>query len=87
MAKIAVLAQKTPFLDPKKDQKGQKITFSLKLYFLHSLAKFKQKIAKKSKNMAKKGDFVPKKGHFWTQKKGPKGQKSTFRSNFTFYTF
>ena len=36
MAKIAVLAQKRPFFDPKK---GPKITFSLKLYFLHSLAK------------------------------------------------
>ncbi len=55
MAKIAVLAQKRPFLDPKKDRKGQKITFSLKLYFLHSLAKFKQKIAKKIQKYGQKG--------------------------------
>ena len=87
MAKIAVLAQKRPFLDPKKDQKGQKITFSLVLYFLHSLAKFKQKIAKKSKNMAKKGDFVTKKGHFWTQKKDQKGQYRLFAQTSLFTHF
>ena len=49
--------QKGPFLDPKKGPKVKKIDFSIKLHFLHILAKFKQKIAKKSKNMAKNGVF------------------------------
>ena len=56
--------KKGPFSDPKK----AKIAFSLKLFFLHFLAKFKQKIEKKSKNMTKKAVFGPKNGQKKYQK-------------------
>ena len=75
MTKMSFWPQKNPFLDPKNNEKGQTLTFSVKLYFLHFLVKFKQKIAQKSKNMAKKWVFGPKKGHFCTPKNGQKGSK------------
>ena len=76
--------QKSRFL-AQKGLKREKIDFSQKHYFLHFLATSKQKIAKKSKNTAKNGVF-DQKGVFLDLKKGTKVQKSTFNSNFTFYT-
>ncbi len=78
--------KKGHFLDPKKGTKRAKIDFSLKLHFLHILAKFKQKIAKKSKNMAKNCVFGPKKGHFGS-KKGTKSAKIDFLLKLHFLHF
>ncbi len=79
--------QKGPFLDPKKGPKVKKIDFSIKLHFLHILAKFKQKIPKKSKNMAEKAVFDPKKGHFRTRKKDKNDKNRLFIETSLFTLF
>ena len=79
-------SKKRPFSDTKRT-KRTKTVFSLKFYFLHFLAKFKQKIANKIQKYGQKRCFWPQKVLFVYPKKELEVQKSPFQSNFTFYTF
>ena len=87
MAKKGDFVPKKGHFWTQKRTKRAKIDFSLKLHFLHILAKFKQKIAKKSKNMAKNGVFGPKKGHFFIQKRDQKCKNRLFTQTSIFTLF
>ena len=85
--KNGILPPKWPFLDPQKLTKRAKIVFSLKLPFLHFLAKFKWKITQKSKNITKKSVFEPKRLIFRPSKTDQKRQNWLFSQNWLFTHF